>query len=134
MRAELAFPGLQFVSYEVYNQLFTMRGAIMLLLFVTPLFAGFANAIMPLHIGAPDVAFPRLTCSPIGPSALALTGAIELPINTQVLTWSRVDPPPGWQALRDRWDRVHTARTVSAVLGLACLAAATFQSNEEAST
>ncbi len=45
---------------EQYNQLFTMHGTIMLLLFATPLFAGFANAIMPLQIGAPDVAFPRL--------------------------------------------------------------------------
>ena len=45
---------------EQYNQLFTMHGTIMLLMFATPLFAGFANAIMPLQIGAPDVAFPRL--------------------------------------------------------------------------
>jgi cytochrome c oxidase subunit 1 len=60
IRAELAFPGMDYVTYEVYNQLFTMHGAIMLLLFATPLFAGFANAIMPLQIGAPDVAFPRL--------------------------------------------------------------------------
>ncbi len=60
MRAELAFPGLQYVSYESYNQFFTMHGTIMLLMFATPLFAGFANAIMPLQIGAPDVAFPRL--------------------------------------------------------------------------
>ena len=60
IRAELAFPGLQFLSYETYNQFFTMHGTIMLLLFATPLFAGFANAIMPLQIGAPDVAFPRL--------------------------------------------------------------------------
>ena len=60
MRAELAFPGTQVVSDEVYNQLFTMHGTIMLLLFATPLFFGFANVIMPLQIGAPDVAFPRL--------------------------------------------------------------------------
>ncbi|RBQ13911.1 cytochrome c oxidase subunit I [Spongiactinospora rosea] len=60
IRAELLAPGLQFVSREQYNQMFTMHGAIMLLLFATPLFAGFANAIMPLQIGAPDVAFPRL--------------------------------------------------------------------------
>ena len=45
---------------DQYNQLFTMHGTIMLLLFATPLFAGFANALMPLQIGAPDVAFPRL--------------------------------------------------------------------------
>lgn len=60
IRAELARPGLQFLSNEQYNQLFTMHGTIMLLLFATPLFVGFANVIMPLQIGAPDVAFPRL--------------------------------------------------------------------------
>ncbi|MEU5832621.1 cytochrome c oxidase subunit I [Streptomyces diacarni] len=60
MRAELAHPGMQLVSEEQYNQLFTVHGTIMMLLFATPLFAGFANAIMPLQIGAPDVAFPRL--------------------------------------------------------------------------
>jgi cytochrome c oxidase subunit 1 len=61
IRLELFSPGLQIVSSrEQYNELFTMHGTIMLLLFATPLFAGFANAIMPLQIGAPDVAFPRL--------------------------------------------------------------------------
>ena len=60
MRSELANPGMQFVNDEVYNQLFTMHGTIMLLLFATPLFFGFGNAIMPLQIGSPDVAFPRL--------------------------------------------------------------------------
>ncbi|WP_435882212.1 aa3-type cytochrome oxidase subunit I [Streptomyces kronopolitis] len=60
LRAELARPGLQIVSSEQFNQAFTMHGTIMLLMFATPLFAGFTNWIMPLQIGAPDVAFPRL--------------------------------------------------------------------------
>ncbi|ADI09202.1 putative cytochrome c oxidase subunit I [Streptomyces bingchenggensis BCW-1] len=60
MRAELARPGTQLVSNEQFNQAFTMHGTIMMLMFATPLFAGFTNAIMPLQIGAPDVAFPRL--------------------------------------------------------------------------
>ncbi len=60
IRAELAEPRLQIVNEEVYNQLFTMHGTIMLLLFATPLFVGFANVIMPVQIGSPDVAFPRL--------------------------------------------------------------------------
>ncbi len=60
IRSELAFPGQQVVNDETYNQLFTMHGTIMLLLFATPLFFGFGNLIMPLQIGAPDVAFPRL--------------------------------------------------------------------------
>jgi cytochrome c oxidase subunit 1 len=60
IRAELARPGLQFMNNQVYNQLFTIHGTIMMLLFATPMFAGFANAVMPLQIGSPDVAFPRL--------------------------------------------------------------------------
>jgi cytochrome c oxidase subunit 1 len=61
IRVELFTPGVDIVpSNEAYNQLFTMHGTIMLLMFATPLFAGFANALMPLQIGAPDVAFPRL--------------------------------------------------------------------------
>jgi cytochrome c oxidase subunit I len=60
MRTELARPGLQFLSPEQYNQLFTEHGTIMLLLFATPILFAFANFIVPLQIGAPDVAFPRL--------------------------------------------------------------------------
>ncbi|MER6850483.1 cytochrome c oxidase subunit I [Streptomyces flaveolus] len=60
MRTELARPGLQLFSAEQYNQLFTVHGTVMMLLFATPLFAGFTNAVMPLQIGAPDMAFPRL--------------------------------------------------------------------------
>jgi cytochrome c oxidase subunit 1 len=60
MRGELARPGLQFLSPEQYNQLFTMHGTVMLLLYATPNVFGFANFILPLQIGSPDVAFPRL--------------------------------------------------------------------------
>jgi cytochrome c oxidase subunit I len=60
MRAELAVPGQQFLSNEQYNQLFTQHGTIMLLLYATPILFGFANYIVPLQIGSPDVAFPRL--------------------------------------------------------------------------
>jgi cytochrome c oxidase subunit 1 len=60
MRGELAVPGLQFLSNEQYNQLVTMHGTLMLLLYATPILFGFANYILPLQIGSPDVAFPRL--------------------------------------------------------------------------
>ncbi|QRN80199.1 MAG: cbb3-type cytochrome c oxidase subunit I, partial [Nocardiopsis sp. BM-2018] len=60
MRLELFSPGMQFMSNEQFNQLFTMHGTIMLLMFATPLFVGFSNILMPLQIGAPDVAFPRI--------------------------------------------------------------------------
>ena len=60
IRAELFLPGLQFLSNEQYNQMFTLHGTIMLLFFGTPIVIGFGNYIVPLQIGAPDVAFPRL--------------------------------------------------------------------------
>ncbi|WP_158846528.1 aa3-type cytochrome oxidase subunit I [Saccharothrix deserti] len=60
MRTELARPGMQFLSQEQFNQLFTMHGTVMLLLYATPIVFGFANFILPLQIGSPDVAFPRL--------------------------------------------------------------------------
>ncbi len=60
MRAQLMRPDQHLVSDQQYNELFTMHGTIMLLLFATPLFVAFANEIMPLQIGAPDVAFPRM--------------------------------------------------------------------------
>ncbi|OKH70281.1 hypothetical protein EB73_12420, partial [Mycobacterium sp. SWH-M3] len=60
IRGELAQPGLQFLSNEQYNQLFTMHGTVMLLFYATPIVFGFANLVLPLQIGSPDVAFPRL--------------------------------------------------------------------------
>ena len=61
IRAQLFAPGLNVLqTKEQYNQMFTMHGTIMLLMVATPLFAGLANAILPLQLGAPDVAFPRL--------------------------------------------------------------------------
>jgi cytochrome c oxidase subunit 1 len=60
MRIQLLGPNKNVISDQQYNELFTMHGAIMLLLFATPTFAGFANELLPLQIGSPDVAFPRL--------------------------------------------------------------------------
>jgi cytochrome c oxidase subunit 1 len=60
MRAELARPGLQVVDAAFYNQLFTMHGSIMMFLFLGPFAFGLANYLVPLQIGARDMAFPRL--------------------------------------------------------------------------
>src|SRR5699024_9077145 len=61
IRAELLLPGLQLVkSTEQFNQLFTIDGTWMLWLLATPLFVGLGNVMVPLQIGSPDVAFPRL--------------------------------------------------------------------------
>ncbi len=61
IRLQLWAPGMNVLATkEQYNQMFTMHGTIMLLMVATPLFAGLANEILPLQLGAPDVAFPRL--------------------------------------------------------------------------
>src|SRR3954468_870626 len=60
IRAQLAGPNKHLVSAEFYNQLFTMHGTTMIFLAVMPLSAAFFNYLIPLQIGARDVAFPRL--------------------------------------------------------------------------
>ena len=60
MRTELATPDPDLVQPEFYNQLMTMHGSIMLFLWIIPAGAAFANYLIPLMIGAEDMAFPRL--------------------------------------------------------------------------
>lgn len=60
MRIQLGLPGLNFLSPETYNQIFTMHGTTMVFLFGMPLLNGLANYLVPLMIGANDVIFPRL--------------------------------------------------------------------------
>jgi cytochrome c oxidase subunit 1 len=60
MRAQLMGPNGKLVSAEVFNQLFTMHGTTMVFLVIMPLSAAFFNYLIPLQIGARDVAFPRL--------------------------------------------------------------------------
>jgi cytochrome c oxidase subunit I len=60
IRLQLAQPGLRVVSAEFYNALFTMHGTTMVFLAVMPASAAFFNYLVPLMIGARDVAFPRL--------------------------------------------------------------------------
>ena len=60
VRTELATPDPDLVQPEMYNQMFTMHGTIMLFLWIIPAGAAFANYLIPLMIGAEDMAFPRL--------------------------------------------------------------------------
>ena len=60
MRMQLAVPNNNFLSPQVYNQFFTMHGTTMIFLVVMPLLVGFATYMVPLMIGARDMAFPRL--------------------------------------------------------------------------
>jgi cytochrome c oxidase subunit I len=60
MRTQLAVPDNTFLDPATYNQILTMHGTTMVFLFVVPMMAGFANYMVPLQIGARDMAFPRL--------------------------------------------------------------------------
>src|SRR4051812_5039843 len=60
MRIQLGVPENTFLEPATYNQILTMHGTTMVFLFVVPMMTGFANYIVPLQIGARDMAFPRL--------------------------------------------------------------------------
>lgn len=60
IRLQLAAPNGKVLNADIYNQMFTMHATTMIFLFVMPMAAAFANFLIPLQIGARDVAFPRL--------------------------------------------------------------------------
>ncbi|MFC7302417.1 cytochrome c oxidase subunit I [Cognatiluteimonas weifangensis] len=60
IRSELAVPGLQLVKPEFFNQMTTMHGLVMIFGAIMPAFVGLANWMIPLQIGAPDMALPRM--------------------------------------------------------------------------
>src|SRR5215510_3803346 len=70
MRIQLAVPNNHFVSPQVFNQLFTMHGTTMVFLVGMPIIFGLANYLVPLMIGARDMAFPRLNAFSFWMSAL----------------------------------------------------------------
>ena len=78
MRVQLARPEQEFVSPEVFNQLFTMHGTTMIFLAIMPMGAAFFNFLIPLQIGARDVAFPRLNAFSYW---MFLSGAIMLKLS-----------------------------------------------------
>jgi cytochrome c oxidase subunit 1 len=60
IRAELALPGLQLITADQFNQFFSMHGTTMIFLAIIPMLAGLGNYVVPLQVGARDMAFPRL--------------------------------------------------------------------------
>jgi cytochrome c oxidase subunit I+III len=61
IRAQLATPNSAFIGPDLYNQIFTMHGVVMMFLFAIPMFEGFAIYMLPKLLGARDLAFPRMT-------------------------------------------------------------------------
>lgn len=63
IRAELAQPGVDLLNGAEYNRFMTNHGSVMIFLWIIPVFSGFANFMLPIMIGARDMAFPRLNAA-----------------------------------------------------------------------
>ncbi|MCC7151568.1 MAG: cytochrome c oxidase subunit 1, partial [Rubrivivax sp.] len=95
IRAELFQPGLQFLNPQMFNQLTTMHGLIMVFGAIMPAFVGFANWLIPLQIGAADMAFARmnnLSFWLLIPAALMLAGSFFVPGGAVAAGWTLYAP------------------------------------------
>jgi len=95
IRAELFQPGLQVVNPELFNQLTTMHGLIMVFGAIMPAFVGFANWMIPLQIGAGDMAFARMNNFSFWlmiPAALMLVGSFFMPGGAPAAGWTLYAP------------------------------------------
>jgi cytochrome c oxidase subunit 1 len=94
IRAELFSPGLQFVDPEFFNQMTTLHGLIMVFGVIMPAFVGLANWMVPLMIGAPDMALPRMN----NWSFWLLPGAFGLLLFSLLMSIMGKGPAPnfGW--------------------------------------
>ena len=95
IRSELFRPGLQFVNPELFNQLTTMHGLIMVFGAIMPAFVGFANWMIPLQIGASDMAFARMNnfsfwIMPV--AAALLLGSFWVPGGATAAGWTLYAP------------------------------------------
>ncbi len=95
IRAELYQPGLQFVNPELFNQLTTMHGIIMVFGAIMPAFVGMANWMLPLQIGASDMAFARMNNFSFWlmiPAALLLVTSFFMPGGAPAAGWTLYAP------------------------------------------
>src|SRR6476620_2305625 len=95
IRLELFQPGLQVVNPELFNQLTTMHGLIMVFGAIMPAFVGFANWMIPLQIGAADMAFARMNNFSfwlLSPAGLMLVGSFFMPGGAPAAGWTLYAP------------------------------------------
>jgi cytochrome c oxidase subunit 1 len=95
IRAELFQPGLQVVNPELFNQLTTMHGLIMVFGAIMPAFVGFANWMIPLQIGASDMAFARMNNFSFWlmiPAAIMLVASFFMPGGAPAAGWTLYAP------------------------------------------
>ena len=95
MRTQLAAPNESFLNPFTYDQVVTLHGLLMILWVLTPLGAGLANYIVPLQIGAKDLAFPRLNATSYWTylfSGVLLVGTVFLPGGSANTGWTLYAP------------------------------------------
>ena len=95
IRAELFQPGLQFFNPQLFNSFTTMHGLIMVFGAIMPAFVGFANWMIPLQIGAADMAFARMNNFSFWlliPAALMLVGSFFMPGGAPAAGWTLYAP------------------------------------------
>ncbi len=95
IRAELFEPGLQIMQPEFFNQLTTQHGLIMVFGAIMPAFVGFANWMLPLQIGAPDMAFARMNNFSfwlLPPAAILLSLSFFVPGGATAAGWTLYAP------------------------------------------
>ncbi|TAL92918.1 MAG: cytochrome c oxidase subunit I [Paraburkholderia sp.] len=95
LRAELFKPGLQIMRPEFFNQLSSLHGLVMIFGAIMPAFVGFANWMIPLEIGAPDMAFARMNNFSfwlLPPAAILLIGSFFAPGGAQAAGWTMYAP------------------------------------------
>ena len=95
IRAELFQPGLQVVDPDRFNQMTTLHGLIMVFGAIMPAFVGFANWMIPLMIGASDMAFARMNNWSfwlLPPAAILLTGSLLVPGGAAASGWTLYPP------------------------------------------
>ena len=95
IRAELMQPGIQYVSPEFYNQMLTLHALIMVFGAIMPAFVGFANWMLPMMLGASDMAFARMNNWSfwlLPPAAILLTGSLFMPGGAAGTGWTLYPP------------------------------------------
>ena len=93
IRLQLAVPNGKILSPETYNQVFTMHGVTMIFLVIMPLAAAFANYLLPLQLGARDVAFPRMNALSLW---VFVAGGFFLCSSLFIGGWFENVPNGGW--------------------------------------
>ena len=95
IRLELFQPGLQFFQPELYNQFVTMHGLVMIFGAIMPAFVGFANWMIPLQVGASDMAFARMNNFSfwlLPPAAILLVGSFFVAGGANAAGWTMYPP------------------------------------------